>query len=647
MNVNNFSHVLSPFSFGKVTTKNRIELSPAGYMLANADGTANFEVLSFYERIAKGGAGIVTIGESAIDYEYADNHKPAINMGSDASIPGLFRINEAVSKYGALLSIELQHSGSHMKTRTVTIGPSAIPPENPDDPESPYCIEMDQEMIDRVVKHWADAAERCVKAGLKMVMLHGGHGHLLAQFVSPYANKRTDKYGGSLENRARFPIEVLTAIKERCPDLTIEYRISADELVEGGMKPDDVIRFVKLIEDKIDLLHVSVGYLSEERTVPRMIQPTYYPHQLNVHYAEYLKQHLSIPITTVGSISTMEDAEEIIASGKADIVAMARAIFADNDIVNNARLGKADKTRPCLRCFNCNKRTTRYLPIRCSVNPELGRAVEIGDIKPAVETKKLVVIGGGPGGMRAAMTASRRGIQTVLFEKEPVLGGNLRMASELSIKADMRKYLNWLIKTTMETEGVEVRLNTTATKEAVLRENPDAVIIAGGSTPILPKFPGSEKNNVLWVGDAYKDLSQIGNNVLIIGAGNTGAETALSLTKDGKKVTVVDMMPEDKIKPQWTVGLGFLLEEYGAKFIFETGLSSITEEGAIVKSKGDEEYLINADTIILSLGFRSRKNLIEEFGNIVPQTYVIGDNRFPDSSMEATHDGFNTVCILP
>lgn len=643
----NFDHVLSPFSFGKVTAKNRIELSPAGYMLANADGTSNLEVLAFYERIARGGAGIVTIGESAIDYEYADNYKPAINMGSDASIPGLFRINEAVSKYGALLSIELQHSGSHMKARTVTIGPTDIPPTDPNDPTSPYCIEMNQEMIDTVVKHWADAAERCEKAGLKLVMLHGGHGHLLAQFVTPFANKRTDKYGGPLENRARFPVEVLTAIKERCPNLSIEYRISADELIEGGMHPDEVIEFVKLIEDKIDLLHVSVGYLSEERTVPRMIQPTYYPHQLNVHYAEYFKKHLNVPIATVGSISTMEDAEEIISSGKADIIAMARAIFADNDIVNNAKFGCPEKTRPCLRCYSCNKHTSRYLPIRCAVNPELGRALVIGDIKPAVETKKLVVIGGGPGGMYAAITASRRGIKTVLFEKNPQLGGNLRMASSLSIKADMKKYLAWLEKTTMENPDIEVRFNTVATKENVLAEKPDAIILAAGSTPILPAFKGAETNNVLWVGDAYEDLRKIGMNVLIVGAGNTGAETALSFTRDDKKITVIDMMPEAKITPQWTTGLGYLLEEYGARFMFETGLSSITREGAMVKDKNGREYLIPSDAIILSLGFRPRKDMIEEFGNLVPHTYVIGDNRSPGSCMEAVHDGFNTVCILP
>jgi len=644
--MSSFEHVLSPFTFGRVTVKNRIELSPAGYMLANADGTANLETLAFYERIAKGGAGIVTIGESAIDYEYADNHKPAINMGSDRSIPGLFQINDAIAKYGVKLSIELQHSGSHMKARTVTIGPCAIPPENPDDPNSPYCIEMDHEMIKTVVKHWADATERCRKAGLEMVMLHGGHGHLLAQFVSPYANKRTDEYGGCLENRARFVIEVLDAIRARVPDITIEYRISADELVENGMKPDDVIAFVRLIEDKIDLLHVSVGYLSEGYTVPRMIQPAYYPHMLNVHYAEYFKKNLKVPITTVGSVHSMEEAEEIIKTGKADIVAMARAIFADNDIVNNAVMGHPEKTRPCLRCYNCNKHTIRYLPVRCAVNPELGRALILDDIKPAVETKKIVVIGGGPSGMYAAMTAARRGIKIVLFEKDAILGGNLGLASVLDIKSDMREYLAWLVRTTLETSSVEVYLNTEATREMVAAEHPDAVIIAAGSTPIMPEFKGIKLNNVLWVGDACRNVGKVGKKVLIVGAGNTGAETALSYTKAGKNVTVVDIQTGAMIIPSWTTGLEGLLKENGAKFMFETGLSEITADGAIVKDKDGREISIEADTVILSLGFRPHKDMIKEFSGIAMQTYVIGDNNRPNSLFEAAHDGYNTAFIL-
>lgn len=639
----NYNHVLSPFTFGNVTVKNRIELSPAGYMLANADGTANLEVADFYERIAKGGAGLVTIGESAIDYEYADNHKPAINMGSDLSIPGLFKVNDAVSRHGAKLSIELQHSGAHMKTRIETIGPTGFGPEDPNDPKSLRCYEMDQKMIDTVVEHWADAAERCRKAGLEMVMLHGGHGHLLAQFVSPYSNKRTDKYGGSLENRARFPLEVLTAIKKRVPDLTLEYRISADELVKGGMTPDETIEFVKIIEDKIDLLHVSVGWLNDLKTLPRIIQPAYYPHMLNVHYAEYFKQRLNVPIVTVGSISTMEEAEEIIRTGKADMVAMARGIFADNNIVNNAIHNQTDKTRPCIRCYNCNKHTMNYLPIRCCVNPELGRGKIIGEVKPTVETKKLVVIGGGPAGMRAAIQAAKREVDVVLFEKDSELGGNLRMASTLNIKGDMKRYLNWVIRTTNETERIDVRLNTVPTKEMVMAENPDAIIIAAGSTPILPKFKGAETNNVMWVGDAYNDLSKIGKKVLIIGAGNTGAETALSLTIDGRDVTCVDMMAEEPVVSQWTVGLGGLLEERGAKFIFETALSEITKDGALVKDKVGNVYLIEADTIILSLGFRSRKDIVEEFSGLVEQTFIVGDANIPNTSMQANHGGYNAA----
>lgn len=639
----NYDHVLSPFTFGKVTVKNRIELSPAGYMLANADGTANMEVVDFYERIAKGGAGLVTIGESAIDYEYADNHKPAINMGSDLSIPGLFKVNDAVSRHGAKLSIELQHSGAHMKTRVETIGPIGFGPETPGDPQCLRCYEMDQEMIDRVVEHWAAAAARCRKAGLEVVMLHGGHGHLLAQFVSPYSNKRTDKYGGSLENRARFPLEVLTAIKKRVPDLALEYRISADELVEGGMTPDETIEFVKIIQDKIDLLHVSVGWLSDARTLPRMIQPAYYPHMLNVHYAEYFKKHLTVPVVTVGSISTMQEAEEIIRTGKADMVAMARSIFADHNIVNNAIHKRTEKTRPCIRCYNCNKHTMNYLPIRCCVNPELGRGMIIGDVKPAVETQKLVVIGGGPAGMNAAIQAASRNVDVVLFEKDSELGGNLRAASTLNIKGDMKRYLEWVIRATNENTRIDVRLNTRPTREMVMAEKPDAIIIAAGSAPILPKFKGAETNHVMWVGDACSDLSKVGNKVLIVGAGNTGAETALTLAMDGREVTCVDMMAEEPVVSQWTVGLGGLLEEHKAKFIFEAALSEIISEGAMVKAKDGGEYLIEADTIILSLGFRSRKDIVEEFSGLARQTFIVGDVNVPSTSMQANHGGYNAA----
>lgn len=376
----NYEHVLSPFQFGDVVVRNRIELSPACYMLTSPDGFVTRQMVAYYQRFARGGAGIVTVGETPIDFEYAKGHEFQLNMADDRVINGLSILAEEVHRHGAKLSIELSHLGRFVLNNRPTIGPSPIPAQAEimaaarEGRRVRPVKEMDQDLIDTVIQHFADAAYRCLRAGFEMIMVHGAHGHLISQFLSPYTNKRTDAYGGSLENRARFAIEVLTAIRNRVGNkLAIEYRISANELVPGGMEEEDTIEFVKMIEDKIDLLHVSAGVLSEPKTVPHIIQPTYFPYCYNVHRAEKLKKALNVPITTVGSIMDMKMAEEIIATGKADIVAMARAMLADPEIVNKVKHGKAEDVRPCLRCHTCNKLTRNFYPIRCSVNPTLGR----------------------------------------------------------------------------------------------------------------------------------------------------------------------------------------------------------------------------------------------------------------------------------
>ena len=646
-----FEHVLSPFTFGNVRVKNRIELAPACYMLTTHDGFVTREMIAYYQNFARGGAGIVTIGESPIDFEYAKGHEFQLNLGDDKVINGLSRLVEAVHRYGAKLSIELHHPGRYvLNKRPVTIGPSPIPAMMEElvaardgRPVRPI-IEMNQEMIDKVIAHFAEAAHRCLRAGFEMVMVHGAHGHLIAQFLSPYTNKRSDGYGGSLENRAKFAIQVLTAIRRKVGDkLALEYRISADEIVKGGLGPEETIEFVKMIEDKIDLLHVSAGILAHPKIIPLMIQPTYLPHMYNVHYAEQFKKALKVPIVTVGSITDMEMADQIIAEGKADMVAMARAILADPEIVNKTRRGQAEDVRPCLRCHTCNKLTGAFYPIRCAVNPVLGRELDYVPLPSAREKKKVIIIGGGPGGMQAAITASQRGHEVILFEKSNRLGGNLVLAASLDIKTDMKRYLKWLVSQTLKTPGVTVRLGTEADAETIAAEKPDAVIIAVGADPVIPSIPGVEKGHVVWVGDVDAGKIEVGETVLVAGGGSTGGETALQLAKEGKKVIVVEMLGYAEVITGWPRGLMDQIEELGVPFLTETKLEEITDQGVVVIDNKWNRYEIPADTVILSLGFEPRTHVVDEFIGLAADVHVIGDCLKPRTIKEAVHDGFNVA----
>ena len=655
-----YQNVFSPLRIGNVEIKNRIEFAPAVPILASPDGYVTRELIEWEKSLARGGAGIVTIGDSAIDFDYARTHEGQLNLGTDSVIPGLRTLVEAIHRYGAKASIQLNHGGRLVAPRLLNgkepIAPSSIPSRaeemfpGEEGRRKVHVREMNQDMIDQGINNFASACYRGMMAGFEMVMLHGGHGHLLAQFVSPYTNRRTDGYSGSLENRAKFPIEVLTAIRRKVGNkLALEYRISATEFVPEGMHEEETIEFIKMIQDKIDLIHVSVGLLTEPEHNPHMTPPTYFPHACNVHYAEKIKKAVRIPVATVGSISDLQMADKIIGEGKADIVAMAHAIIADPQIVNKTQRGELEEIRPCVRCTSCNDRTAHFFPIRCAINPVIGREVEFGYIRPAEEKKKVIIVGGGPAGMEAAQVASSRGHQVTLYEKEEKLGGVLILAAGLPFKADMKRYLDWLIKTT-ERHPVEVKLSTEATADTIKAEKPDVLIVAVGAAHQTPDILGATKPIAVWAGDVVMGSAKVGERVVVTGAGMTGCETALHLAQQGKKVTLIDMLGQSEIAQDVPIisriALMGLLHKHGVEIKTEVKLEEVTDQGVLVIDKQWRRYEIAADTVVFAMGVKARSETVKALQGLAREVYVIGDCANPRNLMAAIHDAFNVAAEI-
>ena len=517
---NKYPHVFSPIKIGNMEVKNRIQFSPMVSSLSTPTGGVSPELLGYIKYQAQSGVGVITIGSTPIDHINGVDFFGALDVTSDDNMTDLRRISEVVHRYGAKVSCELVHAGrsapKQFRPNSPAIAPSAIPVEN-----GPTDIrEMDEKDMETIRNEYCDVAERLMKSGFDMVMVHAAHGNLLAQFMSPKYNQRTDEYGGSFENRVRWPISVLKAMCERVGrGLCIDMRISGDELVPGGMGIEETKAFIRLAQEYIDTVHVSQGLIVEPKYMPYTMPAFYLPHCHNVKWSEQVKAdpEIHIPVTVVGSITTIAEAEEIIASGKADMVAMARQLMCDNKLLYNAYHGMEEKTRPCLRCHECAPADIVHL--RCATNPRLGRESEIPEELPyAKHKKRVVVVGGGVAGCMAAKTLVERGHDVTLIEKGDKLGGRLHEISCLSFKFDMRRHLQWLMSSTMEC-GAKIMLNTEATPEIIMGLKPDVVFVATGAERLSLPIPGIDRENVHHVLDVDTGRAAVGERVVVCGGG--------------------------------------------------------------------------------------------------------------------------------
>ena len=640
-----YPHVCAPITVGRTTFRNRMFSAPMGGTDISNDGCIGPKSRAFYELRAKGGAGAVTVSECMVHPETDGSHAYHLDESILNSLANATYAADAIRRHGAIPSLELSHSGmfagTYMTDKKKQKALSQWGPSETVRFDGVQVKALTKEMIDEIVEAYGHVAGLAKRAGFEMLMVHGGHGWLINQFLSPLFNHRTDEYGGSLENRCRFAIEVLKAVREAVgPFFPIEFRMSGSEFVEGGYGLDEGVRIAQMIEPYADIIHVSAG--TYQKTFGITHPSMFTDHGRNVFLAAEIKKHVSRPVATIGGINDPAMMEEIIASGKADIIYMGRALLADPFLPDKVMANREEDIVRCLRCFTCMAERAATSTRRCTVNPLIGREDEGDVIYPAPVKKKVLVAGGGPGGLYAAYTAAKRGHEVILCEKEDRCGGILKSEQALPFKYEMYQLAGTYEKLARDA-GVEIRLNTEVTREYVEKENPDALIIAAGSAPIVPPIPGLDGDNVIVVNNYYKEAGKVTDEVVIFGGGLAGCECAVHLGMEGKKVHIVEM--RDQLAPDANVRHRPLLmkeiEKYADVHVNHKGLR-VTAEGVVCEYEG-QEVLVPGTTVICALGQKSRTDVVNDLLGSAPFVRVIGDAAKVSTITNAVYWGYHAA----
>jgi 2,4-dienoyl-CoA reductase-like NADH-dependent reductase (Old Yellow Enzyme family)/thioredoxin reductase len=642
-----FPNLFSPLKVGSRTYKNRIVAAP---IYCGTFGTIPFLSSVFFQAFngrSKGGCAQVTVGETPVDFEYA-NREPFAPIDyrtfEGPSFESLKATATMIKENGAVAIIELSHCGESklfIPGLKNPIGPMGYVRE-----DGVEVIAMDEAMMRSVTDSFITSAGFMKRAGFDGVMIHAGHGWLLHQFLSSRTNKRIDQYGGSLENRARFPLQVIKGVRETLgKDFVMEIRVSGDERVADGMGVEEVAQFCGMVEPFVDIIHVSVG-LYRDPILSGQFSSVFDPHGLNAHLSAAIKKAVSIPVAVVGGINSPELAEEVVATGKCDLVALGRQLTADPDFANKAESGNEDDIAPCIRCYKCfpgplegviDDLSTLF---GCAVNPEAFYFDETVLKSTPQGSRTVLVLGGGIAGMEAAVVAADRGHRVTLVEKSDSLGGLLKFADTDAYKGDLGSFKDLLVRRVMKRD-IKVVLAREFTADDVRTSQADTVVVALGSRPVVPPISGIEY--AMKAVDVYSGMERIGKRVVMVGGGLIGCEVGLHLAKNGREVTVIEML--DEVAPDsYRMHRIGLVHEMKKMLVTRTGLKcrAISAGGVTVVDNDGEEEFLAADTVVYAVGMKANSEKARELkaaaGDI--PVFEVGDCVSPGKVYDAVRQAF-------
>lgn len=628
--------MFQPIKIGNVEIKNRMAMSAMGTNFG-IDGHLTEQTYRYYEERAKGGFGLIILEATGVVPKGRAFHK-FLGVWDDTLIPEYKKLISVVHKHDAKIFHQIYHAGRQADLRGIGLiaqAPTAIPcPKTGALPD-----ELSVDDIHEIVQAWGDAALRCKEAGFDGIEFHGGHGYLIHSFISQYTNKRTDEYGGCFENRLRFVREIMEATRAKVgKDYPVCIRLSIDNS-PGSIRVEELKAMAIYMEQVcgFDMVDISSGNRNDGS---QSIRPMYEPHGWNVSTAAAVAQVVNIPVMVVGRFNDPYFVESALHTPGIEMIAVGRGAVADPCFPNKAREGKFEQIATCIGCLQgCQGQLYGHNPIRCTVNPSVGFE-STDDLTPAPVKKKVVVIGGGPGGMQAARAAALKGHSVELFEAKDVLGGNFLIAAYPPGKGEYASYIAYL-KVALADLGVKVHLNHKVTADELIAMKPDSVIVATGGNIARPPIKGIDGANVITAEDALLSRKPIGQKVVVAGGGSVGAETANHLGWLAKDVTVVDMLPKIAAEelPRIRVYLMEMLDKYKVKQLPSTKIIEFNDKGVLANVAG-EEKLLEADTIVLAFGYTPDTSLADALNAAGVKAVAIGDAVTVDNATAASRQGY-------